>query len=49
MGYSKFEFRPIESFRYREGSWILESEKASGEHSLVKTVTVNKQNVDKYR
>jgi hypothetical protein len=41
MGYSKFEFRPIESFRYIQG-YCLESEEASEGHSPVETVTVNK-------
>jgi hypothetical protein len=42
MGNSKFEFRPIGSFRYIVG-YCLESEEASEGHSLVETVTVNKQ------
>jgi hypothetical protein len=42
MGYSKFEFRPIGSFQYIVG-YLLENEKASVRHSLVETITVNKQ------
>jgi hypothetical protein len=42
MGNSKFEFRPIGSFRYIVG-YCLESEEASEGHCLVETVTVNKQ------
>jgi len=35
MGYSKFEFRPIGSFRYIEGVLDLESEEASEGNSLL--------------
>jgi hypothetical protein len=42
MGYSKFEFRPIGSFQYIEGYWIWRAKKQA-RHSLVETVTVNKQ------
>jgi hypothetical protein len=41
MGYSKFESRPIASFQYIEGYGIWRVNRS--EHSLVETVTVNKQ------
>jgi hypothetical protein len=42
MGYSKFESRPVGLFQYIEGYWIWRGKKQA-RHSLVETVTVNKQ------
>jgi hypothetical protein len=42
MGYSKFEFRPIGLFRYIVG-YLFCRMKKQARHSLVETVTVNKQ------
>jgi hypothetical protein len=42
MGNSKFESRPIGLFQYIVGYWIWKVKKQAG-HSLVETVTVNKQ------